>query len=175
MLRFGERVPAFGGYHACVTQTWQADDGTEAALAVLRAMVTIADSTVERNTEQLTLTQFRALRVVVDRTPVTMGKVARELALNPSSVTRACDRLGTLALLEKAPNPLNRRETLLAPTGAGRQLVDRVDGDRRRVLAGVLHRLGPGARDAAIEAFERFAAAVEAEESDARSPLRRAT
>ncbi len=70
-----------------MTQTWQDEEGIDAALAVLRAMVTIADSTVERNTEQLTLTQFRALRVVVDRTPVTMGRVARELALNPSSVT----------------------------------------------------------------------------------------
>jgi DNA-binding MarR family transcriptional regulator len=157
-----------------VTQTWREQDGADAALAALRAMVLIADSTVERNTEQLTLTQFRALRVVVDRTPVTMGRVARELALNPSSVTRACDRLVTLKLLEKAPNPLNRRETLLAPTAPGRQLVDRVDRDRRRVLAGVLHRLDPATRVAAIAAFERFAGAVEADESDSRSLLRRA-
>jgi DNA-binding MarR family transcriptional regulator len=157
-----------------VTQTWQEQDGADAALAALRAMVLIADSTVERNTEQLTLTQFRALRVVVDRTPVTMGRVARELAMNPSSVTRACDRLVALNLLEKAPNPLNRRETLLAPTGPGRQLVDRVDRDRRRVLAGVLSRLDPVTRTAAIAAFERFAGAVEADESDSRSLLRRA-
>ncbi|MEU4247958.1 MarR family transcriptional regulator [Amycolatopsis sp. NPDC026612] len=158
-----------------MTQTWVEQEGIDAALAVLRAMVTIADSTVERNTEQLTLTQFRALRVVVDRTPVTMGRVARELAMNPSSVTRACDRLVALNLLEKAPNPLNRRETLLAPTAPGRQLVDRVDRDRRRVLAGVLHRLDPAARVAAITALKRFAGAVEADESDSRSLLRHAT
>ncbi|SFW85881.1 MarR family winged helix-turn-helix transcriptional regulator [Amycolatopsis australiensis] len=151
---------------------WQADDGTDAALSVLRAMVTIADSTVGRNTEQLTLTQFRALRVVADRTPVTMGKVARELALNPSSVTRACDRLVGLNLLEKAPNPLNRRETLLAPTAAGRQLVERVDHDRRAVLAAVLAQLAPAARDAAIAAFERFAGAVKAYEADSGALLR---
>jgi DNA-binding MarR family transcriptional regulator len=149
-------------------------DAVEAAMTVLRAMVTVADATVARNTEQLTLTQFRALRVVADRTPVTMGKVARELALNPSSVTRACDRLGTLNLLEKAPNPLNRRETLLAPTAAGRQLVDRVDLDRRQVLAAVLRRLDPEARAAAIAAFAQFAGAVEAYESDFRPLLRRA-
>ncbi|MEV6638931.1 MarR family transcriptional regulator [Amycolatopsis sp. NPDC051371] len=145
---------------------------TDAALAVLRAMVTIADATVGRNTEQLTLTQFRALRVVVDRTPVTMGRVARELALNPSSVTRACDKLVELTLLEKAPNPLNRRETLLAPTAPGRRLVDCVDRDRRQVLAAVLGRLDPDARDAAITAFERFADAVEAYETDFRPLLR---
>ncbi|MEU0533342.1 MarR family winged helix-turn-helix transcriptional regulator [Amycolatopsis tolypomycina] len=157
-----------------MTQTWAESDGADAALAALRAMVLIADSTVERNTEQLTLTQFRALRVVVDRTPVTMGRVARELAMNPSSVTRACDRLAALNLLEKAPNPLNRRETLLAPTGPGRQLVDRVDRDRRRVLAAVLRRLDPPARAAAVAAFERFARAVETDESAPHSLLRRA-
>lgn len=155
-----------------MTQTWPEPDGTEAALAVLRAMVAIADSTVARNTEQLTLTQFRALRVVVDRTPVTMGKVARELALNPSSVTRACDRLVGLNLLEKAPNPLNRRETLLAPSAAGRQLVERVDLDRRRVLAAALRQFDGAARDAAIAAFERFAEVVKADEPDSRSLLR---
>jgi DNA-binding MarR family transcriptional regulator len=155
-----------------VTQTWRAQEGTDAALAALRAMVAIADSTVERNTEQLTLTQFRALRVVVDRTPVTMGKVARELTLNPSSVTRACDRLVTLNLLEKAANPLNRRETLLAPTAAGRQLVERVDHDRRQVLTAVLDRLGPEARAAVTAAFARFAGAVETYESDFPSLLR---
>jgi DNA-binding MarR family transcriptional regulator len=149
-----------------VTQTWRAHEETDVALAALRAMVAIADSTVGRNTEQLTLTQFRALRVVVDRTPVTMGKVARELALNPSSVTRACDRLVTLNLLEKAANPLNRRETLLAPTAAGRQLVERVDRDRRQVLTAVLERLGPEARAAVTVAFARFAGAVETYESD---------
>ncbi|WP_410671779.1 MarR family winged helix-turn-helix transcriptional regulator [Amycolatopsis sp. cmx-4-68] len=149
-------------------------DATGAAMTVLRAMVTIADATVARNTGQLTLTQFRALRVVADRTPVTMGKVARELALNPSSVTRACERLVALNLLEKALNPLNRRETLLAPTAAGRHLVNRVDLDRRQVLAAVLGRLDPDARAAAIAAFAQFAEAVEAYESDFDSLLRRA-
>ena len=148
--------------------------GTDAALEVLRAMVAIADVTVGRNTEQLTLTQFRALRVVVDRTPVTMGKVARELAMNPSSVTRACDRLVVLNLLEKAPNPLNRRETLLAPTGPGRQLVERVDRDRRAVLSAVLRQFDPHVRDAAIAAFERVAGAVKAYGADFRPLLRHA-
>ncbi|OXM60586.1 MarR family winged helix-turn-helix transcriptional regulator [Amycolatopsis vastitatis] len=155
-----------------MTQTWRTQEETDAALAALRAMVAIADSTVGRNTEQLTLTQFRALRVVLDRTPVTMGKVARELALNPSSVTRACDRLVTLNLLEKAANPLNRRETLLAPTAAGRQLVERVDRDRRQVLTAVLDRLGPEVRAAVTVAFARFAGAVETYESDFPTLLR---
>lgn len=143
-----------------MTQISGGDDEAGAALAVLRAMVAIADSTVAHTTEQLTLTQFRALRVVAERTPVTMGKVAEELAANPSTVTRACDRLAALELLQKAQNPLNRRETLLAPTAKGRQLVDRVDHERRRVLADVLDRLDGDARAAVVTAFARFADAA---------------
>jgi DNA-binding MarR family transcriptional regulator len=132
----------------------------DAALAVLRTMVAIADSTVEHSTEQLTLTQFRALRVVTERTPVTMGRVADELAMNPSSVTRAYDRLAALGLLQKAQNPLNRRETLLAPTAKGRLQVDRVDQERRQVLSSVLDRLGDDTRSAVVAAFAQFAHAA---------------
>ena len=122
-------------------------------------MVAIADSTLAEITE-LTSTQFRALRVVVERTPVTMGAVARELTVNPSSVTRACDRLLTLGLLHRAQNPLNRRETLLAPTAAGRRIMARVNHDRRTVLSAILDRLDPGARAAVGSAFAVFAAAA---------------
>lgn len=130
-------------------------------MSVLRAMVAIADSTLADVTE-LTLTQYRALRVVAERTPVTMGAVARELAVNPSSVTRACDRLFALELLQRAQNPLNRREILLAPTAAGRRVVERVDHDRRAVLSSILRRLDPAARATVTAAFALFADAAPA-------------
>jgi DNA-binding MarR family transcriptional regulator len=147
-------------YLTCVTQTCATGDAATAALAALRAMVAIADSTLARNTEQLTLTQFRALRVIAEETPVTMGRVARELELNPSSVTRACERLVALGLLQRAQNPLNKRETLLAPTGKGRQIAERVDRERRAVLTAVLQRLDAPSRAAAARAFDEFARAA---------------
>ena len=133
----------------------------DSVLATLRVMVGIADATVAETTSELTLTQFRALRIVVERTPVTMGVVARELAINASSVTRACERLVTLGLLQRARNPLNKREVLLAPTVAGRRMANRVDQARRAALAAVLDRLDPDTRSTVVTAFERFTAAVE--------------
>ncbi|MEV4313593.1 MarR family transcriptional regulator [Actinocrispum sp. NPDC049592] len=123
-------------------------------------MVAIADSTVEKATGQLTLTQFRALRTTVTLTPVTMTRVAQELDITPSSVTRACERLVTAGLLQKAPNPLNRREILLAPTAAGRQTVNRVDQDRRAALTAILDRLPPEVRASVVAAFGHFARAA---------------
>jgi DNA-binding MarR family transcriptional regulator len=136
--------------------------GTDQALAVLRAMVAIADSTVETVVGQLTLTQFRTLRTVAERTPVTMGAVAQELAINPSTVTRAGERLEALGLLQRAHNPLNRRERLLAPTAKGRRIVERVDHDRREVLTTIMRRLDPKERAAVTTAFEQFASAAAA-------------
>lgn len=145
-----------------MAQTYTTDDGAAPALAVLRTMVGIADATVEKITAELTLTQFRALRTVAERTPVTMRVVAAELAINPSSVTRACERLVAVGLLQRAQNPLNRREILLAPTAKGRQIVDRVDHDRREVLAAILRRIDPTLRSTVAAAFTQFAAAAAA-------------
>ena len=130
-----------------------------AALAVLRTMVRIADTTVKDITAELTLTQFRALREVVERTPVTMIVVAQALGINPSSVTRACEKLAALGLLARAQNPLNKREILLAPTTRGRQVVEQVTDDRRAALARILDRLDAETRAAVTTAFEDFAAA----------------
>jgi DNA-binding MarR family transcriptional regulator len=145
-----------------VAQLSATKHGTDQALAVLRAMVAIADSTVETVVGQLTLTQFRTLRTVAERTPVTMGAVAQELAINPSTVTRAGERLVALGLLQRAHNPLNRRERLLAPTAKGRRIVERVDHDRREVLTTIMRRLDANDRAAVTAAFEKFASAAAA-------------
>lgn len=130
-------------------------------MAVLRAMVAIADSTVQMATGQLTLTQFRVLRTVAERTPVTMGAVAHELALNPSTVTRARDRLVAFGYLQGAQNPLNKREVLLAPTPEGNRIVAQVDHDRREALSAIMRRLGTD-HTTVTAAFEHFAAAATA-------------
>jgi DNA-binding MarR family transcriptional regulator len=141
-------------------QSFKTNGGADEAMAALRVMVAVADSTVEHITGQLTLTQFRALRTVAERTPVTMSRVAVELDINPSSVTRACDRLEALDLLQRAQNPLNKRETLLAPSIKGRRIVERVDQSRRAALSAILGRLEPATRANVAAAFELFAAAA---------------
>jgi DNA-binding MarR family transcriptional regulator len=129
-------------------------------MATLRVMIDIADSTVENVIGQLTLTQFRALRTVAKRTPVTMSRVAAELDINPSSVTRACDKLEALNLVQRAQNPLNKRETLLAPSAKGRRIVERVDHARRAELSAILRRTEPMAQANVAAAFELFVTAA---------------
>lgn len=145
-----------------MAQTSDTTENTDAALAVLLTMVAIGESTVEDATGELTLTQFRVLRAVVEHCPVTGSRVAAELGRNPSSVTRACDRLAVLGLLRRAQNPANKREVLLTPTAKGRVTVEHVTTTRRAMLARVLDRLTPEARAATIAAFARFTDAAAA-------------
>lgn len=88
-------------------------------------------------------------------------------AINPSTVTRAGERLEALGLLERARNPLNKRETLLAPTLRGRRIVERVDRDRRKVLSAIMRRLPPDRRATVVAAFIQFTAAAAASGAEA--------
>jgi DNA-binding MarR family transcriptional regulator len=54
--------------------------------------------------------------------PRTMSALAAERACDPSNITGLVDRLERLGLVERQPNPADRRSRLLALTPAGRRL-----------------------------------------------------
>ena len=65
----------------------------------------------------LTAMQAKALRTA--RTPVPMRRIAEVLHAEPSNVTPIIDRLVEYGLLERRPNPADRRGKLVAATEAG--------------------------------------------------------
>jgi DNA-binding MarR family transcriptional regulator len=132
----------------------------DALLAAARALVAVAIASVVELEDQLPLTQFRALVVLVEEGPINATVLAGKLAINPSSVTRLADRLIADGLLRRAQNPLNRREVLLAPTTRGRRTVDRVMARRRADLAKILGELSATDRTATATALRRFADAA---------------
>ncbi|MGW8888922.1 MarR family winged helix-turn-helix transcriptional regulator [Streptomyces sp. NPDC055749] len=92
--------------------------------------------------------------------PMPMRKVARTLRCEPSNITGIVDRLEARGLVERRPDPADRRVKLAAPTekgiGTARQLRDALDfareplaelsEDERTVLRDLLRRmLGAGA------------------------------
>jgi DNA-binding MarR family transcriptional regulator len=70
----------------------------------------------------LTATQAKALRAA--RTPVPMRRIAEVLQSEPSNVTPIIDRLAEHGLLERRPNPADRRGRLVAATEAGLAVID---------------------------------------------------
>ncbi|MEW1723216.1 MarR family transcriptional regulator [Streptomyces sp. NPDC093109] len=66
----------------------------------------------------LTGAQARVLRLL-SLEPMPMRRIARQLKCEPSNVTGIVDRLEARALVERRPDPADRRVKLAAPTEKG--------------------------------------------------------
>ena len=73
----------------------------------------------------------RALRVVARHGQVRPGRIAAHLRVAPRSVTDVVDALEGRGLVERAPDPADRRATVVTLTASGRRLVDEIDEARR--------------------------------------------
>ena len=72
--------------------------------------------------------QARLLGLVVTE-PRPMSRLAYVLRCEPSNVTGLVDRLERHGLVERRPDPQDRRVKLIAPTGAGAELYAKVWAD----------------------------------------------
>ena len=75
--------------------------------------------------------QARALRVVARHEQLRPGELAAHLRVVPRSVTDVIDTLEHRGLVERTPDPTDRRATVVTLTASGRTLVDEIDAARR--------------------------------------------
>lgn len=71
----------------------------------------------------LTPGQARALRSLAHHETLRPGELARHLHIAPRSATEVVDALEERGLVERSPDPADRRATLLALTEEGRELM----------------------------------------------------
>ncbi|OEJ31887.1 MarR family winged helix-turn-helix transcriptional regulator [Streptomyces subrutilus] len=74
---------------------------------------------------QLTGAQARVLNLLALE-PLPMRRIAQKLRCEPSNVTGIVDRLETRGLVERRPDPADRRGKLAAPPEEGVQTADRL-------------------------------------------------
>ncbi|WKU44705.1 MarR family transcriptional regulator [Streptomyces sp. VNUA116] len=106
----------------------------------------------------LTGAQAKVLALLA-REPMPMRRIAQRLKCEPSNVTGIVDRLEARGLVERGPDPDDRRVKLAAATSAGLETADRLSesldfareplaglsAEERGVLRDLLQRmLGPG-------------------------------
>lgn len=84
----------------------------------------------------LTAPQVGLLRLLDE--PVSMRAFAEELACDPSNVTGLVDRVERLGLVERIPDPGDRRIRMLTLTPMGRHLRDEINDEVARELAAAL-------------------------------------
>jgi len=129
---------------------------TERLLLASRALVAIAARSIAAAEEQVTITQFRVLVVLSTRDPITSAALSELLGTAPSSVTRLCDRLEARGMIDRVPDPSDRRNRLVGLTKRGRRVVDDVTKARRRDIHRVVETLTDRQRGHLITALDAF-------------------
>jgi DNA-binding MarR family transcriptional regulator len=85
----------------------------------------------------------RALHVVGHRDGVRLSDLAEALRIAPRSATEVVDGLAERGLVERHPDPADRRAVHVVLTPAGRALLDEVDAARATDLRELFGRLSP--------------------------------
>ncbi|HTU74058.1 MAG TPA: MarR family transcriptional regulator [Trebonia sp.] len=144
----------------------------EALELMSRAMVGLTMRSVEVLGGEVSLPQFRLLLVLSGLGRVASSRLAAEMGLGASSVTRLADKLEVAGLLTRGTDPRSRSVVTLEVTPAAERLVARVVARRQELLAEVLGRLTSRERAEVSRVARRFAdLAGDAVSTAAASPL----
>jgi DNA-binding MarR family transcriptional regulator len=141
-------------------------DLADAVLTASRVLVAVAARSLAEEVS-VSLPQYRALVVLASRGSQRPVDLAQALSVDPSTVTRMCDRLEGKALITRRRDKEDRRTVVLDLSAAGHQLVDRVTLRRRREIGQILTAVDPKERSNLVRAFTAFGnAAGEIPEAD---------
>ncbi|GIH95955.1 MarR family winged helix-turn-helix transcriptional regulator [Planobispora siamensis] len=91
---------------------------------------------------------------------ISIGVVARALAVSPSTASRLVDRAVAHRVVVRQSSAASRRHTVLTLTDAGRALHERARAYRTDRLQTLLHGWSPEERETFAELMTRFAAAA---------------
>jgi len=97
--------------------------------------------------------------------PLTMGELARRVAVTEKTITGVVDRLERDRLVHRERDPSDRRVIRVRLAAEGSRLYRRIDVDIDEKLAGFLALLAPPDRRHLVRMLEDLAARLEAEET----------
>jgi DNA-binding MarR family transcriptional regulator len=112
-----------------------------------------------------------ALRRAGDPYRLTPTKLAEEALISTAGMTNRLDRLEQAGLVERLPDPEDRRGILVELTGEGRELVDSAVDAHRGLSKRLLGGLDPGEREELDRLLKNLLAPLDAGEAPAPASL----
>ncbi len=129
-------------------------------MRMLRQTLTAAEGE-----DRLTLSQLRCLQLMAEADgPALTTRLARALLVTPPTMTRTIDGLVERGLVERQPDPGNRRQIGLVLTSAGRALLARYETILHDRLRGLLRHLNPEQKGRLLAAVGDLAAMLDVDE-----------
>jgi DNA-binding MarR family transcriptional regulator len=116
--------------------------------------------------------QMDALDVIILEEGERMGELAERLRIDPSTATRAVQRLIKDGLAERTPGDTDARVVTVVPTEKGRRIHAEVVQRRRDIIIDVIAKFPPEDRERLADTLEHFVNALD-EVVKARSRSRR--
>jgi DNA-binding MarR family transcriptional regulator len=104
----------------------------------------------------VTLHQLGALRHLVKHGPLTMNDLAARMEISPSAATQLVDRLVQHGLVDRAPDPNDRRALRVAVSGSALDAVRAFEKERRERFAALLAPLSEQELDVIATLAERI-------------------
>lgn len=131
------------------------DELADAVLTASRVLVAVAARSLAEE-DAISLPQYRALVVLASRGSQRPVDLAQALNVDPSTITRMCDRLEGKLLITRQRDEDDRRIVVLGLSTGGQSLVDRVTNRRRNEIEQILTAIEPNERANLIRAFTTF-------------------
>ncbi len=91
----------------------------------------------------ITPAQLRALRVLSRHGPIRLSRLSDQLHIAPRSATEVADALESRDLVERQPDPTDRRATLVQLTGRGQAVLTAIQAARGNEADRLFGRLSP--------------------------------
>ncbi len=111
--------------------------------------------------EQLEQGQMDALDLLTRRDERPMKELAARLRVEPSTATRAVQRLENSGLVERFPSPDDGRVVLVRITDEGRRRHDAVAARRSIAMMHILSEFDPGERAQLADLMDRLIASID--------------
>ncbi|WP_067881055.1 MarR family winged helix-turn-helix transcriptional regulator [Nocardia vermiculata] len=113
------------------------------------------------NGRELGPAQIDAFEAVAQEGEIHMNRLAAQLGLDPSTVTRAVNPLVDMQLVERYTDPTNRRYVRLRCTPAGEEAIARVMVERRNIMRETLTPMDPERRLLLADLLEEYTALLD--------------
>lgn len=99
---------------------------------------------------------FLVMRRVVSEGPIRVTDLARDLGLDPSTISRHLRAVEKRGWVRRTSDPADRRAALATATSEGEEIVARLEAERRRLLAEVLTDWDVEDQERLFDLIERF-------------------
>jgi DNA-binding MarR family transcriptional regulator len=126
------------------TATTALMDRTEVAARLRLSATRLARILRQQAELGLTPSQITALATIAREGPLTLGALADTEHVTPPSMTKVVEKLEAMGLIERRPDPADRRRVLAAVTSAGLDLLAEARARKDAILATRIAELDDG-------------------------------